>query len=428
MPQSGPKPHFGQKISLVHFRIFIGACIGVLAVMVVLAFWIYRDDVFQSLNDPGQPFQTYTPPPEPDYSQDGSQDSAWLHRPAPGIDPISVPGGDVFVVIPTFYLGKNHWNAPINSEKLQHSFTRIALPNYILPYKNAGRVYAPAYRQAALYTFLTNRDDAVDAQIFAYGDVRRAFKVFLNETPPERPIVLVGYGQGGLHVQKLLQEFFAYEAKNGEAKNTEAKNEQRQKKLAVAYIIDHPLTLDSFDRRLSGLGPCTSKQNTNCIVAFGAFEPKEKKRARMFVQKTMVWDDRGRLESVQGRPLLCINPLLWTDGLDYAPARLHLGGVAAEGLGEDVAPAPMPQQTGAQCQGGILLLDKPKQKNLRRPSRFGGKYRTLPFNLFYEDLRVDAQRRVQYLLGKDILPKRAPLLETDTIEIEDSPVKLPVKP
>ena len=396
------------KLGLVHLRIFISVCIGLLAVAVILAFWYYRDDVFQSLNDPGQPFQTYLPTPAPNYSQT----EAWLHRPESDIDPITIPGGDIFVVIPTFYLGGEYWNAPIDSQKLQRNFTRIAVPNYVLPYKNAGRVYAPVYRQAALYTFLTNRDDAVDAQIFAYGDVRRAFEVFLEENPPERPIVLVGYGQGGLHVQKLLQEFFAGEL---------------QKKQAVAYIIDHPLTLDSFERKLSGLTPCTDKQDTNCVVAFGAFEPAEKKRARMFVQKTMVWDDKGRLDSVRGRPLLCINPLLWTDGTDYAPARLHLGGVAAEGLDKDVAPAPMPQQTGAQCQGGILLLDTPKQKNLRRPNRFGGKYRTLPFNLFYEDLRLDAKRRVQNLLDKNILPKRAPILETDTIEIEDSPVKLPEK-
>ncbi len=394
------------KLGLVHVRIFIGVCIGLLAVAIIFAFWYYRDDVFQSLNDPGQPFQTYIPTPAPDYSQN----HAWLYRPASDLDPVSIAGGDIFVVIPTFYLGGEHWNAPLTSEKLQRSFTRIAIPNYVLPYKNAGRVYAPVYRQAALYTFLTNRDDAVDAQIFAYGDVRRAFEAFLAQNPPERPIVLVGYGQGGLHVQRLLQEFFAGDL---------------QKKLAVAYIVDHPLTLDSFEGRLSNLTPCTDKQDSNCVVAFASFEPAEKKRARMFVQKTMVWDDTGRLDSVRGRPLLCINPLLWTDGTDYAPARLHLGGVAAEGLDEDTAPAPMPQQTGAQCQGGILLLDKPKQKNLRRPSRFGGKYRTLPFNLFYEDLRVDARRRIQILLDKNILPKRAPLLQQDTIEVEDSPVKLP---
>ncbi len=399
---------FFSKLGLEHIRIFFGICIGLLAVIIVMAFWYYRDDVFQSLNDPGQPFQTYVPPPAPDYSQS----NAWLHHPVPDIDPINIPGGDIFVVIPTFYLGGVHWNAPVNSEKLQRRLTRIALPNYILPYRNSGRVYAPVYRQAALYTFMTNRDDSMDAQIFAYGDVRRAFQVFIAENPPDRPIVLVGYGQGGLHVQRLLQEFFGGE---------------RAQKLAAAYIIDHPLTLDSFERKFPKLKPCLGKQDINCVIAFGAFEPSEKKRARMFVQKTMVWDDAGRLDSVRGRPLLCINPLLWTDGTDYAPARLHLGGVAAEGLGEDVAPAPMPQQTGAQCQGGILLLDKPKQKSFRRPNRFGGKYRTLPFNLFYEDLRVDARRRVQNLLDANILPRRAPLLETGTVEVEDSPVKLPAK-
>ena len=134
------------------------------------------------------------------------------------------------------------------------------------------------------------------------------------------------------------------------------------------------------------------------------------------------------MQSVGGRQLLCVNPLLWSIETDYAPARLHLGGVAAEGLGVDTLPVSMPQQTGAQCQAGILLLDKPKQKAMRRPKRFGGKYRTLPTNLFYEDLRVDAARRVQTLIDKDILPRRAPLLELEVLEVQDSPITLPLKP
>jgi len=379
------------------------------ALILILASWYYRDDLFRSIYDPREPFQTMVTPPAPDYGTD----AAWLIRPDSSIDPINIAGGDVFVVSPTLFLGGTHWNAPIGEEKLSGEFERIVLPNYVLPYKSAGRIYAPKYRQAALYTFLNNRDDSLLAMQFAYDDVRRAFETFLSENPPERPMIIVGYGQGGLHAQRLLTEFFAGDRAN---------------KLAAAYIIDHPLVLED----ITGVKPCASKQDTNCVIAFGAFEPKEKRRAQRFVDKTLIWgtpeQNGGGMRSVGGRSLLCVNPLLWTTDTDYAPARLHLGGVAAEGLGVDTMPVPMPHQTGAQCQGGILLLDKPKQKALRRPSRFGGKYRTLPSNLFYEDLRVDAARRVQYLINKDTLPRRAPLLEMETIEIEDSPVTLPLKP
>ncbi len=378
------------------------------AVLIIASSWYYRDDLFQTLHDPRIPFQTYTQPPPPDYSDI----SGWLARPDKTIDPIAIKGGDVFVVSPTVYLGRGNWNAPVQEAKIREHFNRVALPNYVQPYRSAGRLYAPYYRQASLYTFLTNREDAQAAQKLAYDDIRRAFEVFLQENPPERPIVLVGHGQGGHHVTRLLAEYFSGAL---------------SQKLAAAYVIDHPQLLADFDTQLSKLHPCETAQDSNCVIAFGAFQPNEKIRARHFVGKTLVWQ-KDRLESVNQRELLCINPLVWNRSTDYTPARLHLGGVAAEGLDVDTLPAPAPQQTGAQCMDGILLLDKPKQKNLRRPSRFGGKYRTLPFNIFYEDLRVDAVRRVQNLIDKDVLPRRAPLLQIRTIEVEDSPITLPLKP
>jgi hypothetical protein len=119
-----------------------------------------------------------------------------------------------------------------------------------------------------------------------------------------------------------------------------------------------------------------------------------------------------------------VNPLLWTLAEDYAPARLHLGGVAAEGLDPDMSPAPLSKQSGAQCQNGLLLVDRPSSKSLRRPPAVGAKFRTLPSNLFYEDLKQDAKRRVQNLLDAKVLPERAGLMldDFDVQEVEDSPV------
>ena len=384
------------------FAILAGILIAILAVV-----FTYRDDIFQHIQDPGQPFQTYVPPIAPIYTESES----WLSLPDLSQDPYSLEAkGDVFVAVPSVYRGGEHWNLPWKERK-RNKLKTIIRPNYVAPYGDAGRLFAPNYRQASLYAFMTNREDAQFAQDLAYEDIKKAFVYFLEQSPPERPIVLVGHNQGASHVHRLLAEFFQGDLKD---------------RLAVAYVIDHPLPLDAFDSALSVLKPCLSSEDIGCIVAFGSFTSKDKVIAERFTERLLVHNGRT-YESIANRPTLCVNPLLWTTSEDYAPARLHLGGVAAEGLDPDINPAPLTKQSGAQCQDGLLLVDKPKSKSLRRPLKVGGKFRTLPSNLFYEDLKQDAKRRVDLLLKSGVLPERAGQ-KLDAIgmeEVEVSPVTKP---
>jgi len=396
-----------RKRDLGKFKVVFGALSAVLLLSLALAY-IYRDDIFQTIQDPGQPFQTYHPPVAADYALLES----WLAQPDLGVDPFTLMAkGDVFVVVPSVYRGGAHWNLPSEDLKRKNKLQRIVRPNYVSPYGESGRLFAPYYRQASLYAFMTNREDAQHAQDFAYQDVKRAFQVFLKQSPPERPIVLVGHNQGASHVQRLLMDFFQGDLKN---------------RLAVAYVIDHPLPLESFDGPLSSLAPCSAPEQTRCVIAFGSFTSKDKVIAQRFAEQSLVHNGRN-YKSIDNRPTLCINPLLWTQSEDYAPARLHLGGVAAEGLDPDMTPASLTKQSGAQCQNGLLLVDTPRSKSLRRPLMVGGKFRTLPSNLFYEDLKQDAKRRVQSLLDAKVLPERAgPLLDDlDIQEVKDSPVTPP---
>ena len=65
------------------------------------------------------------------------------------------------------------------------------------------------------------------------------------------------------------------------------------------------------------------------------------------------------------------------------------------GFGPDVRPVVHSRQVGAQCVEGLLSVSQPAVASLRRPRKLvGGAFRTLPSNLFYEDLRVNAQARV----------------------------------
>lgn len=384
------------------------ALMGIIGLAGAILFF-YQDDIFQSLQDPGEPFQTYEKPIAPNYLSG----EAWLARPDLTQDPFLDPAlGDVFVIAPGLYKGGEHWNLPVDNIRRRTKLERIVRPNYVAPYRSAGRVFAPLYRQASLYTFMTTREDARRAQDFAYQDVRRAFEVFIKNSPPERPIVIAGHGQGASHAQRILADFFQGDLKS---------------RLAAAYIIDHPMPADQFDTALSALFPCETQEDTNCVVAFGAFMPGDTVIAKRFVSRLTVYDETD-YSVVAGRPLLCTNPLLWNRSTDYAPRRLHLGGIAAEGMDPDMVAAPLAKQTGAQCQDGILYIDKPKSRILNRPRKFGGKFRTLPSNLFYEDLRVNAAERVASLIRTGNLPKRAKRLDDlEVIEIVDSPIT-PIKP
>lgn len=390
---------------LAAWQMVLGAVIATL-IFAGFSAWLYIDDIFQTIQDPRQPFQTYDPPDAPDYALAES----WLSQPDLTVDPFTLDEqGDVFVIVPSVYRGGEHYVLPSDDLRRKSKLERIVRPNYVTPYGDAGRLFAPFYRQASLYSYMTTREDARLAQDFAYQDVKRAFDVFLEQSPPERPLVLVGHNQGAAHLIRLLQDYFANDA-------------TLTQRLAVAYIIDYPVPLDLFDTAFGGLRPCETANDTSCVAAFGTFMPGEHTIAERFTERLLVHDG-NRFRSVSGRSLLCTNPLIWNRTEDYAPERLHLGGVAAEGLEPDIRPAARPNQVGAQCQGGILMVDKPRSRSLRRPLQIGAKFRTLPSNLFYEDLKQNAVTRVDALIASDTLPKRALALDDfDVIAVEDSPV------
>lgn len=375
---------------------------------ILITAYIFRDNIFQSIQDPGQPFQTYTPPAAPNYTLAES----WLAQPDLTQDPYTHSAkGDVFVVVPSVYRGGAHWNLPSDDLRRKNKLQRIVRPNYVSPYGQAGRLFAPYYRQASLYAFMTSREDAVQAQDFAYQDVKRAFKVFLKNSPPERPIVLVGHNQGASHVQRLLKDFFQGPLKD---------------RLAVAYVIDYPLPVEAFETSLSALKPCQSETDTGCVVAFGTFTPKDRVIADRYTNRLLIHDGK-EYTAIAGREITCINPLVWKSHEDYVPRRLHKGGVAAEGLEPDIDPAPLTKQVGAQCLNGLLLVDKPRSRSLRRPIQVGAKFRTLPSNLFYEDLKQNTSMRVNMLLESGKLPKRTSKLDGfEVIDVIESPVS-PVK-
>jgi len=68
--------------------------------------------------------------------------------------------------------------------------------------------YSPYYRQCSLQTFLDAKTEAARMPV-AIGDVRRAFKHYLQSMNGGRPFVLAGFSQGAMIMLELLKEMDA---------------------------------------------------------------------------------------------------------------------------------------------------------------------------------------------------------------------------
>lgn len=355
--------------------------VGVIAFLLLasLASWILRDQIYQSFLDPGVPYQTYNAPPAPDYTHP----DAWLTKPVSmaleDMEPV------VFYVHPTTYDGGDDWNAPHDRAQEITELETLILPNYAGPFAPLGAVYAPLYRQASIYSFANNREDAVIARLTAFGDVERAFDQFLEETGSDRPFILVGTGQGALHALGLLVK-------------TISRDEAISRRMAAAYLTEAPVPLDLFNSVLTDIPPCEGEESIRCVIAFSPIESGETSRIEAVIERSMSWTASGELDYLETRGTLCTNPLLWTTGEDFAPARLHRGGAVAEGLTLGETPSPMANQTGAQCENGLLMIERPQSRLLRRPDRLVEDRRVPPFNLFYADLQANAQLRLSRLI------------------------------
>ena len=386
-------------------RWLLFGALGGFVLLSALSAFVLRDQIFQTFLDPGVPFQTYQRPPAPDYTQD----EAWAARPDVRL-PDEAGHPAVFFIHPTTYDGGSHWNAPYDRPQEAVELSQIVLPNYAAPFLVQDvELYAPRYRQASLYTFMNNREDSVLARELAQMDIQRAFTQFLRETDPEQPFFIVGVGQGGAIALDVLARRVAPDP-------------AVRRRLTAAYIIEAPTPLDLLAGPLSTIPVCTDPSEVRCLVGWVAVRPQGTARIEALTQRSRALDSRGRLPPVEDRALLCVNPVLWTANEDYAPARLHRGAAAAEGLMLTDAPSPMTNQTGAQCQGGLLMIDQPRASALRRPGRLAEDRRVRPSNLFYMDIRANAQARLEVMRAIMADEARyAPPLDAP-LEVEVAPI------
>lgn len=354
-------------------KLWLAVVGGAFVVLLVAALLIWRDDILEALLDPKLPYAVYKAPPAPDYARA----SAWAHLPADAS--VGRRPADVFFVHPTTFDGGKNWNGPIDDRRSAALLEQVMLPNYAAPFAGVGRVFAPRYRQASLYTSLTLFDDAIEARQFAYGDVREAFDYFRDHLNRDRPFILVGVEQGGALAARLLREEIAGDP-------------AVKRRLVAAYLIETVVPADDYGPG-SAVPACAARDQAGCVVAWMSVGRGEIGHALRIFNRAVVWNGHGHLAPLAGRAVLCVNPLLGAIGVADAPAALNLGAANATGLEWGARPGFMARQVGAQCVDGILRVSRPRSASLRPTGGWAERLRVRGYNLFYADLEADAQRR-----------------------------------
>lgn len=349
---------------------------GLLTILIVLGLGVvvFWGDLVSTALDPKVPFQTYKPPPGPDYAKT----SGWYLRPKPG----NALPADVFFIAPTTYDGGRNWNSRLNARRANRQFQEVMAPNYVGPFVSVGRVFAPRYRQASLYSLTTLREDAREARQFAYGDVRDAFRWYVEQDNGGRPFVLVGIEQGGTLGLRLLAEEIA-------------RDPVLRSRLVAAYLVDTVAPADT-----PPLPPCVERRQTGCVAAWARVYEGDFDAGKRLLERALVWNTRGELENISPRPALCFNPILGAVTDQPAPARLHLGAANATGLEWGARPAFMARQVAARCEGGLLHVTRPRSASLKATGSWADRQKAPGFNLFYADLEADAKVRLAAWLAR----------------------------
>lgn len=364
------------------FKRWIFGGLALFVALFLAAAFVFRYDILSNALDPKVPFLTYRPPAAPDYGKRAS----WALLPG---EAEADPPVDVFFVHPTTFDGGRDWNGGIEQSKAQRFLSRVVIPNYAGPFDRVGRVFAPRYRQASLYTYLTLRDDARDARRFAYGDVRQAFKSYLSRYGEARPFIIVGVEQGGSLAARLLREEVATDP-------------DLKRRLVAAYLIETIVPGDEYEPK-APIPACERKGETGCVAAWASAQEGDFHAVQELTGRSLVWDGTDQLVNLDHRTPLCFNPLLGGVSAERAPARLNLGAANATGLEWGARPAFLQRQVSAHCENGLLRTSKPKSSALRDTGSWADRRKVDAFNLFYADLEADALARSATMIGRPLV-------------------------
>jgi len=263
---------------------------------------------------------------------------------------------DVFFLHPTTYTNKTMslgWNAPIDDSSINHKTDYGSILYQASIFNEAGRVFAPRYRQANYFCYFPT-DTAKAAAAFnrAYEDVKAAFEYYIAHYNNGRPFIIAAHSQGTTHAKRLIKECI--------------EGKPLQNRMIVAYLAGMPIEPNYFNN----IPACTNPNQTGCICSWRTFREGH----------TDSFIDNEKFTAV------VTNPLTW-DSAKISADRFQNKGAVLQNFSKlkiNVA--------GATVHNGVLWT--------RRPHFFGSiflknpNYHIADLNFYYLSIRANAQQRV----------------------------------
>jgi hypothetical protein len=263
---------------------------------------------------------------------------------------------DIFFIHPTTYTAAEKpfgWNAVIDDSALNKKTDESTILYQASIFNEAGRVFAPRYRQAHLSAYYTH-DTATALAAFdkAYEDVKAAFEYYLQHYNNGRPIIIASHSQGTTHAKRLLKEFF------------DGKPLQHQ--LVAAYLVGMAVEPDYF----TSIPVCETPDATGCICSWRTF--KEDYEPLYVQQETF--------------KAVVTNPITWSIDKPVASRDSNKGAVLINF--NKIVPHPV----NAEVHDGVLWVEKPHFfGNIFYTNK---NYHIGDYNLFYMNVRENVKERI----------------------------------
>jgi len=330
----------------------------------------------------------------PDYSKNES----WATLPARNDESDLVPEGiiassnngdapvNVFYIHGTGFTSGQSWASPIDKHSATAENSRFSLANEASLFNGCCNIYAPRYREASIFTYISvngNERDRILAAV--YPDIARSFDYFLKNFNNNKPFIIVSHSQGTHHAMTLVKEVIDASP--------------LAKKLVAAYMIGGIMKPVSYEyiNSLKTISACENATDINCIIHWDTYGIGGAER--IFKSKETA---------------LCTNPLTWTTDEKMAHKELHLGAAEISGAytmnlyGADKAQnikfsPPKPVTTGfthAQCKEGILYVaDLSATEYAKLGSMKDKSYHGIDLPLFHMNIRQNVQARIKHYMN-----------------------------
>ena len=173
------------------------------------------------------------------------------------------------------------WN-PTHRQRMSIEIDRAAA--YMAP---GNRFFAPYYRHTTIDAWATQSEDTVALRTrLSMGDVCTAFDHFAALRDPARPLIIVGFSQGGKAVVELLKHM----------------SDETYRSLAAAYVLGYKVTA-ADTAACHRIRPAQGETDTGVTICYNTVK------------------DEKYIKPIIAASVFGINPVNWHT--DATPATLH---------------------------------------------------------------------------------------------------------